>query len=908
MGLLTTLFRRSSKRTTDMSAAAAFLLGGWPGVAEWPDDNYETFARQGYAGNELVYSCIAQITSSASEAELTLQRDTKDGTPERVETGALADLIARPNPLMSPFELMEALNLYLQIAGNAYVFKLRGGLGQVAALYLLRPDRVQIVPGDGVAQGYVYQVDGREYRLAPEDVGHIKLPNPLSDWYGLSPLHVLAREVNLDTGMTDFVKAFFGNAGIPAGLLKLKRQLNSQEEADYVRARWRNQFNGPQGWHKLAVIDMDAEYQSTAVRPDEMAMPDLRNLTESRICMAFGVPLSVVGATLGMASSSYANRVSDRKLFWEGTLLPLYRRIADALNRILLPEFPDASDARLAFDFGNVAALQDDLTVKSERVVKLWESGLLMRDEARGELGYDPSPTGHGAVFKSALSVVLLGPDAETAMPQTPEPEPEPSRTVVTDVDPDDEGEEDRPKLLPPDPAKIRALMSAKDSAGGHPGVIVALRPPRLIAELLVVPGGEAVEDLHLTLCYLGEMNVDVGPTELSATLSVVTRIAAACSSIGAEVSGWGRFVGGEAEAFYASVDAPALPAFRQRLVSNLVAAGVSCNTEHGFTPHITLAYLQPGDEDPEWDASAHAVALAFGTLEVWAGDQRLAFPFTGDLFDFLNRPPRAYITLTQPTQRQRALLDLLERVTTALTDRYEPEVAKHFKALRQRVDGVVGRHMAAPAPESKIDPLPFGPDDLVPAESEADLARLMRSMYLSVAEQTWDAINTSGLLGVEAFEPGTPAVQRILAEGANRAVQITDATRDALRLALQQGFERGYSIQQIANGVPADDFPGLKSLVTELYKNRARTIARTETATAQNMSAAARYEASGVAEVMVMDGDKDAACAAVNGTRQTTEWARSNPISHPNCTRAMLPVIPAFQRQRVRLPVEAAS
>lgn len=724
MSIFTTLFKRPQKRTADISAATAFLMGGWPGVAEWPDDSYETFARKGYASNELVYACIQQITSSASEARMVVERDLPDGSTERIDRGPLAELIARPSPRLSQQEFLELLTLYLQIAGNSYVYKVRAGMGLPVAMDFLRPDRVQIVPGEGVAAGYVYTVDGREYRIPADDAGHVKLPNPLSDWYGLAPLHVLARQVNLDTGMTDFVKAFFGNAGIPAGLLKIKNKtLSSQEEADYVRARWRNQFNGPQGWHRLAVLDQDADYQQTATRPDEMAMPDLRHLTESRICMAFGVPLSVVGATLGMASSSYANRESDRRMFWEQTLLPLYHRVAEALNRVLLPEFPAeaAAGARVAFDFSDVAALHDDLNAKAERIVKLWDAGLLMRDEARAEMGYDPAPTGHGAVFKAALSTVYLGPDAETAMPSAappePEPDPLPGRARVEDVDPD--ADEDRPAL-------------------------------------------------------------------------------------------------------------------------------------------------------PE--------------------------------------PGKQYITLTahRPTQRERALLTVMERTTDALTARYEPQIAKHFRALRQRIDGVVGRHMAAPAPETKVDPLPFDADDLVPAEAEAELSRLMRSMYLNVAEATWDGVNTAGLLGTEAFEPNSPAVQRILSTGADRAVKITDATRNALRLALQQGLERGYSIQQIANGVPGDGFPGLKSLVTELYKNRARTIARTETATAINQSAAARYEAGGVAEVIVMDGDQDAACAAVNGSRQTTEWARSNPIAHPNCTRAMLPFIPAYARSRPAVEVSA--
>ena len=54
-------------------------------------------------------------------------------------------------------------------------------------------------------------------------MGHLKLPNPEDDNFGLSPLHVISKIINLDMSITDFNKAYFNNAGVPSGLLKLKK-------------------------------------------------------------------------------------------------------------------------------------------------------------------------------------------------------------------------------------------------------------------------------------------------------------------------------------------------------------------------------------------------------------------------------------------------------------------------------------------------------------------------------------------------------------------------------------------------------------------------------------------------------------------------------------------------------------
>ena len=53
-------------------------------------------------------------------------------------------------------------------------------------------------------------------------------------------------------------------------------------------------------------------------------------------------------------------------------------------------------------------------------------------------------------------------------------------------------------------------------------------------------------------------------------------------------------------------------------------------------------------------------------------------------------------------------------------------------------------------------------------------------------------------------------------------------------------------------------------------------------------------HEESGlVDEVEVLDGrDFDQACKDINGQRKSLAWARANPIQHPNCRRAMVPIV----------------
>lgn len=704
MGLLTDafapLFRTAlgkARQTQALSTDASLIVGATEVNPKWPDDNYEAFAKAGYGRNELAFACITAIATSASEARMRVAVETKQGREEAPVGNRLGLLLKHPNDYQSQFDFLEVAHTFLQTAGNVYVYKLRGGGRQVMSLHLLRPDRIQVWPGDMQrrVRAYIYTLDGLSYELDPADVGHIRLPNPANDWYGLSPFHVLARMVNLDSSMTAFQKAFFENSGVPSGILNLKRQLHDQEEAERIRSNWRSKFSGVRNWHQIAVLDQDASYTPMALDLDKMTMLDLRTVTEARICGVFGTPMSYVATVLGMSSSSYANRKSDRELFWEGTLMPLYRRFTDALNLFLAPEFPGQGE--IETDFSRVRALAEDEDQKATRYKGLWESGVMRLNETRRALGIDELPGPEGDVRRI------------------------PTRT--TEVNPD--GTE-------------------------------YVTPTQGIP---LVPAAGAPEPL---------------------------------------------------------------------------SGGVAA----------TRALSAPGDG--------------------------------------------AYVTLAErPTAREQRLLALL----AARRDEAEPgvtsQVEAYFGRVLSRVNGVIGRNLSR---ERKDDTLPFTAEDLLPDGADGEIQRMFRAIHLSVALGSWEAINESGLLGVEAFSADNPQVQALLSEGATRVRAINEATREALRLVLQEGLSRGYSIQQIAAGVPGDGYPGVRSLVTELYRNRAQAIARTEIGEVQNGAAAARYHASGIKHVYIMDGNQDEICAAVAGTRQTVAWFAGHRLGHPNCTRAGLP------------------
>lgn len=152
-------------------------------------------------------------------------------------------------------------------------------------------------------------------------------------------------------------------------------------------------------------------------------------------------------------------------------------------------------------------------------------------------------------------------------------------------------------------------------------GVMVALYPEPAIAAALRVPGGEKPRNLHVTLAFMPDA-ADVDTDKLA---EVVRRYAIEEGHVlRGQVSGVGVFTAEQGKTVtYASVDVPDLPAFRQGLVQVLDAAGFTLSAEHGFTPHITLAYKD------RRNATVPNVPLTFSTLTLAVAGQRMTFPMT---------------------------------------------------------------------------------------------------------------------------------------------------------------------------------------------------------------------------------------------------------------------------------------
>lgn len=389
MGLLSDTFKvLAPRRATAVGATVPTWQSGVP--QQQYQSNYNRFVLDGYQANEVVYACIEMKATSAAEPKLAAYIKTPR-KPEQVENSPILDLWNNPNPFMDRFAFLASIVMYLDIAGNAYIEKVRSAAGQVVELWLLRPDRVKVIPDERTyLRGYQYQLGANTDFINPNDIIHIKKRNPYDDYYGLPPLAVAAARVDTDNFMRSFTAAFFLNAGVPSGLLNIMRTLQD-EERSMIQQRFRSQYGGRNA-HQLMVVDGDqVTYTQMGLPLGErgLVMPELNDIDESRIAMVFGVRPSLIGAHLSTKGSGLAGgtRTADSEAFWRETMIPIYKELAAAVTMGLVPEFSGVD--YVDFDYGDVKALQEDKDALHKRAREDMLAGGISVEEFRVETGRD---------------------------------------------------------------------------------------------------------------------------------------------------------------------------------------------------------------------------------------------------------------------------------------------------------------------------------------------------------------------------------------------------------------------------------------------------------------------------------------------------------------------------------------
>ena len=363
------------------SAAQRLFALTTAGRPQWTPRDYGALAREGFAMNPVAYRCVRMLSESAASVPLVCHLNGR-----RAADHPLQALIDRPNPEMSSADLLEGFFGALQTAGNGYL-EAAGDGDRPTELYVLRPDRVKVVPGpDGWPQGWTYDADGTSVLISRRADGfapilHLKLLNPTDDYYGLSPLEVAARAVDVHNASSAWNKALLDNSARPSGALVYaggSGERLTEAQFERLKAELSDSHTGAAAAGRPLLLEGGLDWKPMSLTPAEMDFAEGKHAAAREIALAFGIPPQLLGIP---GDNTYSNYKEANAAFWRTAVAPLAERAARALSAWLGPLF---GGAVLQPDLDRAPALSAE---RSELWARLDAASFLTQDEKRRMAG-----------------------------------------------------------------------------------------------------------------------------------------------------------------------------------------------------------------------------------------------------------------------------------------------------------------------------------------------------------------------------------------------------------------------------------------------------------------------------------------------------------------------------------------
>lgn len=363
-----------------------------------PRTDYASQANDGYIRNSVVHACIREIAGAAAGVPWILYERQANGDRKEIVDHPILALIDRPNPMQGQFEFIETLISYLYLSGNTYIESVSPqafSKNPPRELYVLRPDRIRILPDPvELISGYEYKAGGHTVTFPRDQILHMKLFNPMDDFYGLSPVQVAALAINKLNEGDKWNSALLQNAAVPSGALISSQRLGD-EQFNRLKSQFQENYQGAVNARKPLLLEDGLDWKELSVSPKDMDWIEGHKLSALQIAQIYNMPAELIG----IVAATHQNRKEARKALYSEVVLPALHRLRDAFNNWLVPRYGENLELEINSD--KIDAMSEDRDALWDRVTK---SDFLTVNEKREIIGYEALAGGDVIMLPSTLS------------------------------------------------------------------------------------------------------------------------------------------------------------------------------------------------------------------------------------------------------------------------------------------------------------------------------------------------------------------------------------------------------------------------------------------------------------------------------------------------------------------------
>lgn len=365
-------------------------------IAEYGNFGFYQYAMRGFRKNATVFATADIIAGAMNEAEIKAFEVNRDGTLDETKMHPSLDLLREPNPKQNGNDLIRLWTYHQIFDGNSYWQKIRNGNGIPTQLWPMRPDLTDpMINNDNQLTSYRYNLASKYVAYEPDDdengvkfvpsdrIIHTQNNDVMHEHRGMPRILPAMREVISDNEATDFVTSMIQNSAMPGVVLTTNEPHPDRDAVREIQENFSEKY-GQENRGKPAVIGDAMGVQDISHTFREMEFPELRRITETRICQVNLVPPIVADTHIGHENTSYANFKEANLKFHQQGMNYWWQKLEDSLNKGLAPEY--GSNIRFKVDPSSIEGLYE--TPKEERLIKQFKNSVITANELREQLGY----------------------------------------------------------------------------------------------------------------------------------------------------------------------------------------------------------------------------------------------------------------------------------------------------------------------------------------------------------------------------------------------------------------------------------------------------------------------------------------------------------------------------------------
>ena len=348
------------------------------------------------------FACVSLISRIIASLPIHVyERTAAGGKKIRNDHPSARLLRKKPNPEMTSFSMIEAMQAQILNRGKAFAELIFDKNGNVREIWPIAPGICEPKRKDKNSP-IEYHFPNSGTILPAWKILHV----PGLGFDGInsfSPIQLFRQSLGLGLALDEFGARFFGQ-GTNIGSLLIHPKTLSKDAHERLKTSLTEGFQGLSRSHKAIILEEDMKFEKLGMPLEDAQFIESRKFTVSEMARIHGVPPHLIG---DLEKATFSN-IEEQGL---NAVIYLFRpwiiRWEQVLNNKLFTGEEEQDKYYIKFELDGL--LRGNMKARYEAYSIGLQQGFLNADEVRELEDMDPLPNGQGKIYRFPLNLAEAG-------------------------------------------------------------------------------------------------------------------------------------------------------------------------------------------------------------------------------------------------------------------------------------------------------------------------------------------------------------------------------------------------------------------------------------------------------------------------------------------------------------------